>query len=240
MRYRLYRWGWQALDLVFPPTCGGCGKLGQRWCAECQAGVIRLQPPFCDNCGQELLVGNQCSQCRHSQLACTQIRSWAVFSGPLRNAIHTLKYQRNLGLADVFTDFLLAYLRDLTWLVELVVPVPLGRQRLQERGYNQAALLARALALSAKLPYSDHSLQRRRETQSQVGLSPQERKMNVQGAFEVRTQPVDGKSILLVDDVMTSGATLNACAEALLASGASKVYGLTLARAVLSADRCNG
>ncbi|MBN1666389.1 MAG: ComF family protein [Anaerolineales bacterium] len=236
MRYQLQRWGWQALDLVFPPVCGGCGQSGQRWCAKCQASVKRLQPPLCDRCGQTIKNSGLCERCQQASPSFVKTRSWAEFSGPLREAVHSYKYQRNLGMAEIFANCLSAYLLELGWSVALIVPVPLGKERHHQRGYNQAALMAHWLALSAQIPYNDRSLQRVRETQSQVGLSTRERKQNVFGAFKVHGNGVLGKDILLVDDVMTSGATLNACADALLAAGAHQVFGLTLARAVLPAS----
>jgi competence protein ComFC len=118
--------------------------------------------------------------------------------------------------------------------LDLITSVPLGLVRFKERGYNQANLLARPIALFFKIPFSSHALSRTRETRTQVGLSVAERMENMSGAFQVKEQMVKGKAILVVDDVATSGATLNACAEALLDVGASRVYGFSLARAVYS------
>lgn len=116
------------------------------------------------------------------------------------------------------------------WKVELVVPVPLGAARLAERGYNQASLLAKPVALSYALPYQPGALRKKHDTLSQVGLSLEERQRNVAGSFEANPADVAGRSVLIVDDVSTSGATLNACAESLLNSGAAAVYAITLAR----------
>jgi ComF family protein len=115
--------------------------------------------------------------------------------------------------------------------VELVTPVPLGVARHAQRGYNQSALLAFPLALSSKLAYGSQALIKVREARSQVGLSLAERFENVAGAFQASPKIVAGKTILIVDDVTTSGATMQACATALLQAGAHQVYGLTLARA---------
>jgi ComF family protein len=118
----------------------------------------------------------------------------------------------------------------LNWKVEIVVPVPLGVARLENRGYNQAALLARPLALATLLRYEPDALIRSKETLTQVGLSVSRRRVNVKGAFEAKQRLVEGKSVLIVDDIATSGATLEACAEAMFNSGARAVYCLTLAR----------
>jgi ComF family protein len=120
----------------------------------------------------------------------------------------------------------------LRWEVDLVVPVPLSQARFRERGYNQAALLALPLALSCRIRYNSKTLTRIRETASQVGLSAQRRQENVIDAFLAERISAQGKRILLVDDVATTGATLDACAKALMLAGAQNVLCLTLARAV--------
>jgi ComF family protein len=124
-------------------------------------------------------------------------------------------------------------IQKLNWSVDIITPVPLGLARLKERGYNQAALLARPIALSLKLPYLPKLLKRTRETPSQVDLSYNERQENMADAFKAQNESARGKTILVVDDVATSGATINACAKALLDIGVSKVYGFSLTRAVL-------
>jgi ComF family protein len=121
------------------------------------------------------------------------------------------------------------------WEIDLITPVPLGLARLAERGYNQSSLLARPLSLALHVPYRPQILSRVRETRSQVGLTAAERRENVSGAFVARSNGIMGRNVLLVDDVTTSGSTLDACAEALFTAGARQVYGLTLARAVLKA-----
>ncbi len=160
------------------------------------------------------------------------MRSWLVFEGPIRRALHTLKYRRNVTLGDALAKYLVEYVTVLGWSVDLVVPVPLGRQRMYERGYNQVGLVASPLAALLGWRYSSQVLARVRETRSQVGLSVAERKENVAGAFRANAVPASGKTILLMDDVATTGATLVSCADALLKAGAQTVYALTLARAL--------
>ncbi len=154
--------------------------------------------------------------------------------GSVRQAIHRLKYHRDVALADVLAAQLLALVQALAWPITLVVAVPLGQQRLRTRGYNQAALLAFPLALGLGVPWARRALARVRETRSQVGLSASERRENVAGAFRAAPDArLRGATVLLVDDVMTTGATLDAAARALLAGGAAEVYAVTVARAVL-------
>lgn len=226
-----YHWFWVGIDLIFPPICGGCGVGRTRWCGKCHESVDLLTSPVCEVCGRRLTLPGLCATCQETSPHFTALRSWAIFTGPVRNALHEMKYRRNIGLGEVMAHQLLVLLRQQPWQVETIVPVPLGKSRLKERGYNQAALFAWPLANNAGLQYHPKALKRTRETSSQVGLSLLERRNNVQGAFTANPDLVKKKSILLVDDVATSGATLDACAEALLKGGASSVYGFTIARA---------
>ena len=159
------------------------------------------------------------------------LRSWAVFKDELRNAIHQLKYRRDVSLGVALAIPMIDQLHELNWPIDMIVPVPLGLARLAERGYNQASLLARPVALYFKLPYHTHAIRRSRETQSQVGLSFASRAENVKGAFTADRSRVGRKRILVIDDVTTSGSTMNACAMALCEAGAKEVYGYSLARA---------
>jgi len=164
------------------------------------------------------------------------IRSWAIFDGPIRNALHRVKYRRDVALAEALMRPMINYVFSLGWGVNLVAPVPLSNKRLGERGYNQADLLAKPLALGMGLNYQPKALQRGRDTRSQVDLNLAQRRENVKDAFSAKGKLIDGKAILIVDDVATSGSTLDACAEALWLAGASDVYGVTLARAVLTSN----
>jgi len=149
----------------------------------------------------------------------------------VRLAIHQLKYNDLRALAGLFARFLEDYLRDSPLPAEVLVPVPLHSRRLRERGYNQSALLARELAKLSGVPLSDGSLVRQRHTTPQARTSSlSERRENVSGAFSCRDGRLRGKRVLLIDDVSTSGATLDACARALKQVGAASVWGLALAR----------
>jgi ComF family protein len=161
------------------------------------------------------------------------VRAAALFEEPLRGAIHRLKYENSPELGEVLARYLVAAFARPEWRalpapIDAVAPIPLHRQRLAERGYNQSALLAAGLARASGLPVFPEWLERHRETRAQVGLNAEERRLNVADAF--RANPaVAGKRLLLVDDVFTTGATMAACAHAALAAGASAVYGLALA-----------
>jgi competence protein ComFC len=232
LSYRFYQICWTALDWVLPPRCGGCGKAGSRWCTQCHASVNKIEPPYCPVCGQKLNQSELCPRCRKATPHYSSLRSWAVFDGNIRNAIHQLKYNRNVGLGEVLARSLVDLFRSLEWEVDMIAPVPLGLARLAERGYNQSSLLAKPLSLALDIPYCPQIISRTKETRSQVGLTVAERRLNMVGAFMARPNLATAKSVLIIDDVTTSGSTLEACADALLAAGAVQVYGLTLARAV--------
>jgi ComF family protein len=126
---------------------------------------------------------------------------------------------------------ILPFVEKLDWQIDLVIPVPLSRKRLRERGYNQVAMIAMPLAMGLNVRYAPRQLVRNKETRTQVGLSRAERRENTHNAFQARTG-VAGKTVLVVDDVATTGSTLSACAAALTAAGAKEVYALTVARAL--------
>lgn len=230
--YAFYRLLWSGLDLLFPPICGGCAKPGSRWCEECQRNVPRLSNPICEVCGIPINETGLCPDCQRARPHFRILRSWSAFDAPVRNALHRLKYRRDVGLGDVLAAQLSEYVSALNWPVDLVVPVPLGQKRLRERGYNQVGLIARPLSLAMRIAYSSGALERVRETRSQVGLTKMERRENVSGAFRASPTRVKGRVILLMDDVATTGSTLSSCAEAFYTAGARDVFALTVSRAL--------
>lgn len=231
-RYYLYRSVWLGVDFLYPPVCGGCGEKGTRWCSDCQRSVQFVSDPKCDICGLPQSKSGICSACRQNLPAYQALRSWAVFSGPVRKALHSIKYRQDLGLEDILAANMLEFVKGLGWEIDFVLPVPLGKKRYKERGYNQVGLIAFALALANGWKYAPHYLKRVRETSSQVGLSAGEREKNVDDAFLANREKVAGKSVLVIDDVSTTGATLNSCAKALISGGARGVYALSIARAL--------
>jgi ComF family protein len=143
-----------------------------------------------------------------------------------------MKYRRNIGFGESIAMQMADFVHSLHWPIDILIPVPLGKKRLEARGYNQVALVARPLAYGLGWPYEPNALRKTRETRSQVGLSLSQRSENVQDAYQADSAVVKGKSILIMDDVATTGSTISACTAALLAAGAQEVYVLTIARAL--------
>lgn len=164
------------------------------------------------------------------------MRSWAVFDSPIQSGLHTMKYKGNLPFGEALAFQMVEFVKSLQWKVDLLVPVPLGKKRLQERGYNQVALVAQPLAYRTGICYLPQALWKARETRSQVGLNASQRQKNVLDAYQADPRSVVSKSVLLMDDVSTTGSTISACTEALLSAGAREVYGITIARALAHHD----
>jgi len=231
-QYTFQRWLWHALDWMYPPVCAACSTPGSRLCSDCVTKVkIINQQKVCPICGvpqPEFLV---CDECEAAPPAFTAVRSWGVYEDPLRSTIHRLKYHSDLGVSQDLAGHLSRLLSQMTWKIDRIIPVPLSAERQRQRGYNQASLLARWVSLTNNIRFDTNALNRVKDTTSQVGLTGAERRRNVAGAFTAEPRIVVGKSILVIDDVATTGATMQACAKALMTAGAVSVYGLTLARA---------
>jgi len=222
-----------AIDLLFPKWCVGCGKEGDLLCSSCQRSLPQIMPPLCPQCGKPQPSGILCPRCVSWQAEIDGIRSPFRFVGVMRQAIHQLKYRSVRALAAPLAKLLRDYLITNPMPAEVLVSVPLHRKRLRERGYNQASLLAQELGKLVSLPVVDDCLFRQRHAPPQARTSTvEERQSNVANAFTCHDHRLQGKRVLLIDDVSTSGATLNACATALKAAGAISVWGLTLAKEV--------
>jgi ComF family protein len=226
LRRRLLLWLDELLGLVFPSRCAGCGRPGPAWCAACQSRTEILAGRLCSRCGQP---DHRSPECRHEFTF--PVRSYARYCGPLARALLHLKYRPNRALARVMGGWMAGIVLREGWRPTLILPVPLAKDRLRRRGYNQAALIAESLAWHLNLPCSEAALTRIRETRSQVGLDGTARRTNVAGAFQARAEILGGSRVCVVDDLCTTGATLMACGQACARAGARQVYGLTIGRA---------
>jgi len=160
------------------------------------------------------------------------MRSWAVFDSPLQKGLHTMKYRGNTSFGEAIAVQMSDFVHSLQWPIDILVPVPLGKKRLKERGYNQVALVARPLSYQLEWSYEPAALWKTRETRSQVGLTVSQRSANVQDAYQADPKVVKQKTVLMMDDVATTGSTISACTAAFLSAGAEAVYVLTIARAL--------
>ena len=190
-----------------------------------------LLPGLCSRCGEPISPNfSICETCLHNFPHYQFARNLAWYDGVIKACVQELKYRQNQSLGEWFAARLMPLYNAESWQADLVVPVPLSENRMKERGYNQAALIARPLAACLNLPYKPFGLTRVIDTRSQVGLPADQRKVNVAGAFRAEPVVVQKKSILVIDDVMTTGATLNAVSQALIHMGAKSVNCLTIAR----------
>ncbi|MGI8423036.1 MAG: ComF family protein [Chloroflexota bacterium] len=224
------------LDAIFAARCVGCGRIGAHFCARCVARVEPVPPPWCDSCGATLrgavpgAAPARCADCRRDPLPLAGVRSAGLLKGPLRRAVHRLKYGGRTAAARALAEAMGRAVASLGPLPAetVLVPVPLHPSRLRERGFNQAERLAAPLAAATGLPLRPAVL-RVRATPSQVGLSRAARRVNLRDAFAAAAE-VSGATVLLVDDVITTGSTLGSAAAACRAQGARAVYAVTLAR----------
>lgn len=224
---------WNALDWCFPPECVRCSEPGQIWCDHCQKEVELVQALVCPRCGSPNKAGKLCITCQQNPPAFDWVRSWAIYTEPLKKAIHALKYKNQRSLAAYFSAAIEPIYHSCPASIDLMTVVPLSRKRIRERGYNQIAIVAKALQPQIKIPFLPNAIQRTRHTETQVGKSKQERAENVSGAFQANPIVVQDKTVLILDDVYTTGATLNSCSNALRKAGARQVIGITIARAGL-------
>ena len=217
------------LDLVFPLNCTVCHRDGRLLCQGCESALPRLEKPYCAICatpGTPAL----CESCATAPPAIDGTRVPFTLDGAIRDMVYGLKYRNLRAAAEDLGRLLAAHLESNPVPADVMMPVPLHKRRERERGYNQSELLARALGKGTAVPVETRALVRTRNTPPQVAIgSQEERRRNVEGAFEC-TATVAGSMIVLIDDVVTTGSTLFACAAALKAAGASSVWGLALAR----------
>lgn len=220
---------WQTVDLIYPPFCCHCGRLGYEVCPNCLNEIELLdQSLICEKCGQN---SHKKGICESEDIFFDCIHPWGFYTGPLKSIVQKLKYNRGVGLAKDLVPHISSFIS--TWFgnIDAIIPLPLGRRRELTRGYNQTALFAKPVAKELGIPYMPNAVERVRETISQVGLSACERKSNIHDAFQADEILVNGRKILLMDDITTTGATINECAKSLKLAGAATVFCFTLAKA---------
>lgn len=226
-------------DLLVPPLCLSCHTplaSQDALCPSCWGKIDFIRPPLCDRLGLPMPfdVGGTMISAAAATAPPNYDRARAVarFEGPMRTLVHDLKFRDRHDSVRLFSRWFLQAGTELLEAADLIVPVPLARARLLSRRFNQSALLAQELSRLTGVPSDPFALRRTRRTQSQVGLSPDQRRRNVRGAFAVpvsRRARLEGAHVVLIDDVITTGATAGACALALKRAGAAQVDVLVLA-----------
>jgi ComF family protein len=218
------------VDLIVPPRCGACRRVGSWLCSGCRARIRRLEEPLCRRCGAEVESARQECGCRGRLKAVSRLRSAVAYEGPVEVALQRFKYHGWRRLAEPFALLIAERLVVEGLSAHWAVAVPLHRSRLRQRGFNQSELLARELRKRLSLDQPPGDLVRTRPTPPQVGHDRRWRLENVRSAFEWQGFALESRSILLIDDVCTTGATLDACATALRAGGSGPVMGVSVAR----------
>ncbi len=231
------------VDIIYPKTCLVCknklatSSVDNVVCNGCWGNIKRNLPPFCHSCGRQLKKSNFnksiCPSCLKTKLHFDRAFSPCIYEGVIKDLIHNFKYKGKdyLGsaLSRLMTEFIKEYDLPIGY-IDLIVPLPLHKTRLREREFNQAEILAKFIAQEFKKNLASEDLRRHRPTKTQTDLELNERLLNVKGSFLVtELERVKGKNILLVDDVLTTGATSSEAAYALKDSGANIVFVLTLA-----------
>jgi len=224
----------QCLDMLFPIHCAGCQRSGYVLCPACIGRIQPLPSPFCRLCGTPLSPNGVCMNCQYHPPKLSGQRAVSFYQEPLRGCIHALKYDGNTRLAEPLGLLLAQAYTRYGMQADMLIPVPLHSERQQQRGYNHASLLAKVCSAQLGVPMNDQVLVRHRATVAQVDLHPRERYQNVAGAFACVSASASGalygRKVVIIDDVSTTSATLEACAVPLFAAGAKVVLGLVLAR----------
>ncbi len=238
------------VDWLYPPRCRACrgriaGRDSEYFCSACWSQIRLVSHPLCTVCGRPFLDASGddhlCGVCLSRAPRFVSARAWACYpreeiaEDPLRQVVQKFKYGRKVSLGKSLGQLMAWGCREFLneRRVDTIIPVPLHPKRLRWRGFNQSVLLARQVSRAYGLPMDPFVLVRDKETSAQTQLSEEERRKNVRGAFSVQSAAsLNGKTILLVDDVYTSGATVNECSRVLMQAGAKKVSVLTLARTI--------
>lgn len=226
------------LDLVYPPKCLVCGEFQPRYfCDECRRKISLIGSQVCRRCGAPV-DQLPCKECSGRDLYFDEARSTAVYEDPLREAIHQLKFSCHSCIAPDLAEIMCEYVLNEQAAYgarssDILVPIPVDKKRRRERGFNQSLLLAEQLAVTMRKPVVSDVLTRVKSVPPQSNLGYEERLVNLEGVFTVTdVHRIAGVKILLIDDVYTTGSTVNEASKTLKEAGASEVRVLTLARSI--------
>lgn len=225
------------LRILFPELCSVCKKPATEHriapiCTECWKKILPYEGPICKRCGKPLVsdASLTCGECINDEPAFHSARNFGIYDGVLKKAINLFKYHRIKRLSKPLSDIILELKLPR---VDIIVPVSLHKNRLRKREFNQSAVLAKHIAETLGVPMVPDCLTKNRDTSPQVGLKAAERRKKIKKTFEIRSKElVEGKDIMLIDDVFTTGATVRECSKVLKKAGADKVYVITLAHSI--------
>lgn len=236
------------LNIIYPMTCENCGReiresKGYSICEECINKIEKIIPPYCFRCGKPLssMVHFEeeaiCADCLNSKRSFSFVRSVTLYQGAIRKCIHLLKYKKQVKLIQPLGGLLIDFIKNDLFMkqnsFDLVVPVPLSRKQISQRGFNQSSLLAKQVADYYSIQFSDQLLLKKYNNKSQVGLSRKDRKKNVQNVYSLNKElGIKFGNILLFDDIYTTGSTIEACCSQLKKSMAKEIFVLTLSRQI--------
>lgn len=233
----------QALNFFFPPVCFACeDKLGNNddvFCTYCRQALAYIPDRICRLCGapvkEELFGEEKCPECPPGTLYFDRALSPLYYYGPIIPAVHALKFRRRREMAHLFARMIFHYLQKRVNKItcDVIVPVPLHPLRWLKRGFNQSEVMAEEISRLGGYPIYSRAIRRIRSTKPQTRLRSTHRSENVEGAFAPgKNEDISGRNVILLDDVFTTGSTINACAKALKEGGAEKVFAVTLCRAL--------
>ena len=239
MKYQnLFERARRGLRILYPPHCPCCEGLlapdeyESGFCGACKKEIRRVREPVCKVCGKPLKdpCAETCRDCRTIRHLFIQSKSVYLYTGGMKTAMYGLKYGNRRDYARIFAKAMAEacgiWIRQKR--IDLILPVPMHRGKRNERGYDQAALLAKTLSQETGIPFSGDMLIRIRRTRPMKELNGQERRKNLKNAFKMARSGVKSKRVLIVDDIFTTGSTMDACAEVLIKGGAEAVFGMTV------------
>lgn len=232
-----YKFGKILLDMIYPKRCPVCGGIAAEKsagiCPECANKLTFVKEPYCLKCGKPIEDESEeyCSDCKKKKHFYKEGRAVLVYDEYSSKSIYGFKYNGRREYARYYGKIIVSALSDKikSWNPDVIIPVPVHSSKMKERGYNQAALIAKEVSKALSIPYNDSLIMRKTATRVQKNLGGNEREINLKKAFIVRENSVKLKSVLVVDDIYTTGSTIDAIAQCLMGAGIGEVYFVTLA-----------
>lgn len=221
------------LELLYPTTCIFCGEICKEGiCDRCRKSVMIIKEPRCKKCGKPIRYEEEefCYDCRHKNFHYEQGKSLWIHRNPVNQSIYNFKYKNRRVYGEIYAKELVKEFGKLIclWKIDLIIPVPLHRKKLRKRGFNQAEILAKEIGKLTGIPVNTKVILRKKYTEPQKQFGQKERRKNLADAFEAACKHINAKNILIIDDIYTTGSTIDSIAKILLETGAEKAYFMTI------------